>query len=272
MGDGDSKLDANKRTGDLPSEAQATCVQTTHGHLPAPPALEPLASRAADDTRPTSRIQLKARLAPDPIGPIAHDPIAALQRQLEELRSLCEEQQSVQRLWNASSEERSASLAERVGKLEVSGKAVAETDVVISYSPDGREAMEDNNKLEAVAETDPDASVDNADTAELVRTWDLEESMWDSALFLGRPDVGMDRVVTLWAVLVLLLNMLLQTTIAVIVVLNMGDPTFAAKVVQDLWYALQPRCRGMACSLLSFPQVRQPQAVGVTGRSSVGFC
>jgi hypothetical protein len=73
--------------------------------------------------------------------------------------------------------------------------------------------------------------------AEPVRACKLAESMWDSPLFLGRPEVGMGRVVTLWAVLVLLLNIFLQITIAVIVVLNMGDPAFVARTIEDLWYA-----------------------------------
>jgi hypothetical protein len=103
------------------------------------------------------------------------------------------------------------------------------------------------DKPEAVAETDPDATVEDADTGELELTSDLDESMWDSTLFLGRPDLGINPVVTLWAVLILLLNMLLQTTIAVIVVLNMGDPTFAANIIEDLWYASEPRC--VPCSL-----------------------
>jgi hypothetical protein len=305
MDDGDSKIDAKKRTGDPQSDAQA-CVLTTHWHLPAPPALEPLlrvghcvASRAADDTQPTSPIQLRVRLAPNPIDPIAEDPIAALQRQLEEqrmwiaslrslceeqqsaqrlwnasseersasLRSLCEEQQSAQRLWNASSEERSAPLAERVGKLELSGKAVAELDVIISVSPDAHEATGD--KPEAVAETDPDATVQGADTGELELKSDLDESMWDSTLFLGRPDLGINRVVTLWAVLILLLNMLLQTTIAIIVVLNMGDPTFAANVIEDLWYASEPRFASachVVCPRPSFtvPGAAADAAVGLT--------
>ncbi len=63
----------------------------------------------------------------------------------------------------------------------------------------------------------------------------------DGALFLGRRDVGMGCVVTLWAVLALLLNILLQTTIAVIVVRKMGDPRFVARTIEDLWYASEPR-------------------------------
>jgi hypothetical protein len=51
----------------------------------------------------------------------------------------------------------------------------------------------------------------------------------------------MGRVVSLWALLILLLNTLLQTTIAVIVLLNMGDPTFVARIIEDLWYASEPR-------------------------------
>ena len=251
MGDGDSKIDAKKRTGDPPSEAQATCVQTTHGHLPAGGTLD------AGKVYETAADTITVEQGPDPIcatrkpesseysdglekpqkmaNASADDQIAALQRQLEvvnaSLRSKLEEHRSAQLLWNAS-------LAERVGKLELSGKAAAETDVIISFSPDAREATKDH--LEAVAETDPDATVDGANTAKHEDTCALEASMWDSALFLGRPDLEMGRVVTLWAVLVLLLNILLQTTIAVIVLLKMGDPTFVARVIEDLWYASEP--------------------------------
>ena len=153
-----------------------------------------------------------------------------------------------------------ASLAERVGKLELSGKAAAETDVIISFSPDAREATEDQPK--AVAETDPDATVDGADTAKHEDTCELEESIWDSALFLGRPDLEVGRVVTLWAVLVLLLNILLQTTIAVIVVRSMGDPTFVARIIEDLWYAQEPglasECSSPGLGHHLHHRVRQP--------------
>jgi hypothetical protein len=70
---------------------------------------------------------------------------------------------------------------------------------------------------------------------------ELAESIWDSPLFFGRRDVGMGRVVTLWALLVLVLNTLLQTTIAVIVLLKMGDPTFVARIIEDLRYASERR-------------------------------
>ena len=187
----------------------------------------------------------------------------------DSLRRQFDEQRSKQHLWNAS-------LAERVGKLELSGKAVAEPDFIISVSPDAHEATGD--KPEAVAETDPDATVEDADTGELELTSDLDASVWDSTLFLGRPDLEMGRVVTLWAVLVLLLNILLQTTIAVIVLLNMGDPTFVARAIEDLWYASEP-------GLASQCHVARPGWVIIytTGcggrcghwldrRSSVGFC
>ena len=244
--------------GDPPSEAQATCVQTTHGHLPAGDTLD------AGKVDETVAVSISVEQGPGPISPThkpeksseysdgleqpqkmadasAEDPIAALRRQLVEqqvvnasLRSQLfelEEHRSAQLLWNAS-------LAERVGKLEPSGKAVAETDIVISLSPDARDATED--EPEALAEINPDAAVDGADTAKDEDTCELEESMWDSALFLFRRDVGMGRVVTLWAVLALLLNTLVQATIAVIVFRNMGDPTFVARVIEDLWYASEP--------------------------------
>jgi hypothetical protein len=255
MGDGD-KSDAKKRTGDPPSEAQATCVQTTHGHLPAGDALD------AGKVYETAADTITVEQGPDPIcatrkpesseysdglekpqkmaNASTDDPIAALQRQLEEqqvvnasLRSKLEEHRSAQLLWNAS-------LAERVGKLELSGKVAAETEVIISFSPDAREA---SDQPEAVAVTNPDATVDGADTAKHKDTCALEASMWDSALFLGRPDLEMGRVVTLWAVLALLVNILVQTTIAVIVVRNMGDPTFFARAIEDLRYAPEPPLR-----------------------------
>ena len=152
----------------------------------------------------------------------AEDQIAALRRQVEE-----------QQVVNASFEE-------RLGRLETAGKADAAADVVVSFTPDAHEAPV--NQPPADADANPDATVGGgAGTAEPVRTCKLAESMWDSPLFLFRGDVGMGRVVTLWALLVLLLNILLQTTIAVIVVRKMGDPSFVARTIEDLWYASEPR-------------------------------
>jgi hypothetical protein len=147
----------------------------------------------------------------------AEDQIAGLRRQLEK-----------QQVVNASFEE-------RLGRLESEGKVVAAADVIETFPPDAREVTFDQPPADA--ETNPDASVGGADTAERVQTCELAKSVWESPLFLGRPDLEMGHVVTLWAVLILLLNILLQVTIAVIVVLNMGDPTFAARVIEDLWYA-----------------------------------
>ena len=141
-----------------------------------------------------------------------------------------------------------AAIELRVGKLELQWKSVAETDAVISVRPDARQGKggvplpyvvreATIDQPEAVADTNPDATVGDAETAELEQTCELQESMWDSPLFLGRRDIGMGRIVTLWTVLVLLLNTLLQTTIAVIVLLNMGDPIFVAQMIEDLWYA-----------------------------------
>ena len=181
---------------------------------------------------------------------------ASAEDQIDALRSQLKEQ----RLWNARFEEKSAGIAKRVGRLELAGKADAAEDVI----------------LMALAETDPYAA--GADTATHEDTCELEESIWDSALFLGRPDLEVGRVVTLWAVLVLLLNILLQTTIAVIVLLKMGDPTFVARVIEDLWYASEP-------GLASECHVARPcwviiYTTGCGGRfarwldrrSSVGFC
>jgi hypothetical protein len=141
-----------------------------------------------------------------------------------------------------------AAIELRVGKLELQWKAVAATDAVISFRPDAPQGKGDAPLLhlvreatidqpETVADTNPDATVGGADTAELEQTCELQESMWDSPLFLGRRDIGMGRAVTLWTLLVLLLNTLLQTTIAVIVLLNMGDPVFVPSMIEDLWYA-----------------------------------
>jgi hypothetical protein len=162
----------------------------------------------------------------------AEDQIAALRRQLEE-----------QQVVNASFEA-------RLGRLETAGKADATADVVVSFPPDAREATVHQppadareatvDKPEAITDANPDATVGGAGTAERVQTCKLAESMWDSPLFLGRPEVAMGRVVTLWALLVLLLNILLQTTIAIIVVINMGDPRFVARTIEDLWYASEP--------------------------------
>ena len=132
-----------------------------------------------------------------------------------------------------------AAIELRVGKLELAGKAVPETDVVISFRPDATDAMGD--RPEAVADTNLNATMGGAFTADFVQICQLAESMWDSPLFLCRRDVGMGRVVTLWALLVLLLNMVMQTTIAVIVVLNMGDPTFVARIIENLWCASELR-------------------------------
>jgi len=149
--------------------------------------------------------------------PSAEDQIAALRRQLEE-----------QQVVNASFEE-------RLDRLESARKVVPAADVIETFPPDARKATFDLPPADA--EMNPDATVGGADTAERVQTCELAKSVWESPLFLARPDLEMGHVVTLWAVLILLLNILLQVTIAVIVVLNMGDPTFAARVIEDLWYA-----------------------------------
>jgi hypothetical protein len=151
----------------------------------------------------------------------AEDQIAALRRQLEEQQVVI------------------ASFEERLGRLETAGKADAAADVVLSLPPDAHEATV--AQPPAYADAHPVATVGGAGTAEPVRTCKLAESMWDSPLFLGRRDVGMGSVVTLWALLALLLNILLQTTIAVIVVRKMGDPRFVSRIIDDLWYASEPR-------------------------------
>jgi hypothetical protein len=159
----------------------------------------------------------------------------------DSLRRQFEEQRSTHKLWKDSFEE-------RLGRLELVGKANAAEDVIVKLPPDTCEATVD--QPQAVADNTPDATVGGADTAERVPKCELAESIWDSPLFLGRRDIGMGRIVTLWAVFVLLLNILLQTTIAVIVLLNMGDPTFVAHIIEDLWYASESRFAGVACNLL----------------------
>jgi hypothetical protein len=68
---------------------------------------------------------------------------------------------------------------------------------------------------------------------------ELAASMWESPLFFGRPDAQMGRVVTLWAVLMLLLNALVQAMISVIVVLKMApDAKIIKRTIADLWCAL----------------------------------
>jgi hypothetical protein len=151
----------------------------------------------------------------------AEDQIAALRRQLEEQQVVI------------------ASFAERLGRLESARTVDAAAEVVLSLPPDACQATVD--QPEAVADANPDATVGGAGTAEPVRTCKLAESMWDSPVFLGRRDVGMGSVVTLWALLALLLNILLQTTIAVIVVRKMGDQRFVARIIEDLWYTSEPR-------------------------------
>jgi hypothetical protein len=85
----------------------------------------------------------------------------------------------------------------------------------------------------------PNLNIDEFRSGE-TETCELAESVWESPLFLGRTDLGMGRVVTLWTVLVLLLNTLLQCTIAVIVVLKMGESSIIARTIEDLWYTRSP--------------------------------
>ncbi len=151
----------------------------------------------------------------------AEDQIAALRRHLEE-----------QKVVNASFEE-------RLGRLETAGKADATADVVVSFPPEAREATVE--QPQASADADPHTTVGGADTAEFAQTCALAQSMWDSPLVLGRSDVGMGSVVTLWALLVLLFNTLLQTTIAVIVVDNMADPTLIPRIIEEMWCASELR-------------------------------
>jgi hypothetical protein len=180
----------------------------------------------------------------------AEDQIAGLRRQLEK-----------QQVVNASFEE-------RLGRLESEGKVVAAADVIETFPPDAREVT--YHQPPADAETNPDATAGGADTAKRVQTCELAKSVWESPLFLGRPDLEMGHVVTLWAVLILLLNILLQVTIAVIVERNMGDPTFAARVIEDLWFASQPRfaaAQHVVCpgwSSFTVPGAAADAAVGFT--------
>jgi hypothetical protein len=143
-------------------------------------------------------------------------------------------------------------LAKRVGNLETdfsaggvdlstSGaakeEAVTAAEVVLSLRSDVTETP--GAQLDANVDTNP----------KLMEMCGLAPSTWEAALFLGRSDVGMGTVVTLWALLILLLNTLLQTTIAVIVVNNMRDPTFFPRLIKELWCASEPRF-ATACNLL----------------------
>jgi hypothetical protein len=208
--------------------AQFGAVPMSGNELPMPIASVALSSRLSLD-RETDGLEQPREMA----KASAEDQIARLRRQLEE-----------QQVVNASFEE-------RLGRLESARKVVSAVDiietfppvraadVIETFPPDACKARFD--QPQADAETNPNATVGDADTAERVQTCELAKSVWDSPLFLGRPDLEMGHVVTLWAVLVLLLNILLQVTIAVIVVLNMGDATFAARVIEDLWSASEPR-------------------------------
>jgi hypothetical protein len=157
----------------------------------------------------------------------AEDPI-----ELEQQRSFHDSFRSEQKLWEASVEE-------RLARLERAGKAVAADEVVVKFPPDAREGAVEQDDVDADA--DLDATVGVADTAERDDKSELAPSMWDGVLFLFRRDIEICSVVSLWAVLVLLLNILLQTTIAVIVLINMGNPTFGAHIIGGLWYASTPR-------------------------------
>ena len=248
--DGDSKLGAKKHTDDEPSEEQATCIQTAQRDLPAGSTLNAENVDAGKVDEETVAISIQpapgSTSATHTPGPSAYtdgleqppekasaeDPIAKLTALLEQQRLLNDSFRSEQKLWNTF-------LAERVGQLEHAGKAVAADEVIDKFPPDARETTID--LLQTDANADPDSTVGVADTAEPDDKSELAPSMWDGVLFLFRRDIEMGRVVTLWAVLVLLLNILLQTTIAVIVLLNMGDPTFVANIIADLWCASAPR-------------------------------
>ena len=248
--DGDSKLGAKKHTDDEPSEDQATCIQTAQLDLPAGNTLNAETVDAGKVDEETVAISIQPApgstsathtprpsvfsdvLEQPPEKTSAEDPIAKLTAQLEQQRLLTDSFRSEHELWKALVEE-------RLVRLEREGKAVAADEVIVYFPPDAREGAV--KQADVDADADPDTAVGVADTAEPDDKSELAPSMWDGVLFLFRRDIEMGRVVTLWAVLVLLLNILLQTTIAVIVLLNMGDPTFVANIIADLWCASAPR-------------------------------
>ncbi len=182
------------------------------------------------------RSPLSTRLSPDREADGLEQPQEMAKASAEDLISGLRRQLEEQQVVNASFEE-------RLGRLESAGKAAAVADIIDMFPPDAHEAMGDQPEAAADANAGAiaDSIVGGAEIAEPVQTCDLAESMWDSPLVLGRRELGMGRVVSLWAVLVLLLDIILQTTIAAIVVSSMGDPTFAVRVIEDLRYASQPR-------------------------------
>jgi hypothetical protein len=253
VSEGGGEIDAKKHTDDAQSEDRPTCIQLIHWDLPAGYALNAgkvdetatvaISIQQALDSTSATHTPRSSQYPDEPKQPrekaSAEDPIGVLRSQLEKQRLLTDslrsqflEQRSKQHLWNAS-------FAERVGKLESACKADAAADVIVMFPPDARE--ETVEQPQASADADPHATVGGADPAEPLQTCALAQSMWDSPLVLGRSDVGMGGVVTLWALLVLLFNTLLQTTIAVIVVVNMGDPTFIPRIIEDLWCASELR-------------------------------
>jgi hypothetical protein len=96
--------------------------------------------------------------------------------------------------------------------------------------------------------------------------WELAESMWDACLLLGckskRYPGGVGFVVTAYALVVFVLNALIQTTIVFIVVYRLGtNPDVDSGTVGDL------RCASRADRGASSPKRRVPCA-GSTVRTS----
>ena len=186
--------------------------------LPSSTHLSPVPAREADGLEPQ---QETAKAC-------AEDQIAALRSRVEEL---------AKRVGNLES----ASAAGDVDPPTSRAGQLSAGEIVLSFELDAEEAAGTNKKKKRKKKA-----------TFAMETRELAKSMWESTLFVFRPDLEMGRVVTLWALVVLLLNTLLQTTIAVIVVLKMGDPKLTARMIEYLWYSLEPSFAAIyACNLLA---------------------
>jgi hypothetical protein len=82
------------------------------------------------------------------------------------------------------------------------------------------------------------------DATGVAHTWELSASMWDASLFLGgRSGAGVGLLVTIWSVLLLMLNTLIQGTISAIVVYKMAADS-SARIGQTT--AADLRCAWLA--------------------------
>ena len=268
MGDGDSKIDAKEDTGAAHSEAQVTGAQGAHLDLPlAPtpsvgkveepasaaavpmscnelPGLEPGTVASESESHPLARLSPvpdreanRLEQSHETVIESAMTKIEALRRHVEEL---------AKRVGDLESEKSPGGVDPRTSHAG-QGRAAALAEVVVSFDPQATEETGDQPEATGNA----NATLRVADTAERLETCVLTASMWDSPVILGRRDARMGYVVTLWALLVLLINTVLQLTIAVIVVKNMGNPEIISRTIEDMWCASEPRfATVLACNLL----------------------